>query len=420
MYASYLIKITKERRLIMKQKLAVVMFLVCFLLGCNSTIETRAVAKEGPVLEVSESIVELGVISEELSDFIGPVTVSNKGSEELKIINITGSCDCFKSYEGDRVIKPGSEGEIFVIFDKNKIQAGEVSRTVTIASNDPTNKEVDVTFNFTVERDAKSEEIRVLRSEMAILRKELHVLRSDIRLLANALKGANLAKPSTKTARKTTKRPPDTTVYDVAVGSSPVLGMKTAPVTITEFVDLQCPYCIREYPKIKEVLKTYDGKVQVVFKHYPLSFHAKAKPVHAAVQLALQEKGNDAFWKMHDMIMAEPKKLEIADLRGYAEKLGLNLDNFDKTMADKDAIKKLLEADMAIAKKCKVRGTPTVMINGLKLADRSIDAYKARIDQILKGGGNKPVAKKAPCGNCAKKGCNDCGGKGCKGCDKKT
>ena len=399
----------------MKRSLTVAMCMVYFLSGCSPAAEARATAKDGPVLELYEFSIKLGVIPEELEEVTGPIIIYNKGTEDLKILNVTGTCSCFKGYEGDKVIKPGKEGSILVAYDKNEIKSGNVTRTATLTTNDPANKVVTVSFNFTVERDAKSEDMRALRVEMASLRKEVHLLRSDMRMLANALKGN--ARPAAKVP---SKRKPDTKIYDIAVGKSPVLGSKDAPVTITEFVDLQCPYCVREYAKVQEIVKAYDGKVKVVFKHYPLSFHVKAKPAHAAVELALQEKGNDAFWKMHDMIMAEPKKLEIADLRGYAVKLGLNLKNFDKTMADKAAIDKLLATDKDLAKKCGVRGTPTVMINGLKLADRSIEAYKKRIDEILNSKQGKPVAKKVPCGNCAKKGCKDCGGKGCKGCNAKT
>ena len=94
-----------------------------------------------------------------------------------------------------------------------------------------------------------------------------------------------------------------------------------------------------------------------------MSLQVKAKPAHAAVELALREKGDEGFWKMHDMIMAEPKKLEISDLRGYAEELGLDMDEFDKVTADKEAIDEMLADDKGLARKCKVRGTPTVMIN---------------------------------------------------------
>jgi protein-disulfide isomerase len=86
---------------------------------------------------------------------------------------------------------------------------------------------------------------------------------------------------------------------------------------------------------------------------------------------------------MHDMIMANPKRLEITDLRGYTGSLGLNLAKFDEVMADEKKIDELLKADMSESRKCNVRGTPTVLINGLRLSGRNIEDYKARIDQII-------------------------------------
>jgi len=92
---------------------------------------------------------------------------------------------------------------------------------------------------------------------------------------------------------------------------------------------------------------------------------------------------------MHDTILENRKKIDVADLRGYAESMGLNLGEFDKLMADEKKMDELLKADMAEARKCKVRGTPTVLINGLKLANRSLESYKKRIDAILKAGSKK-------------------------------
>lgn len=183
--------------------------------------------------------------------------------------------------------------------------------------------------------------------------------------------------------RKQRQREAETMVYDIEIGSSPVLGPADAPVTIVEFADFQCPFCVREWPKIKKVLDDYAGKVRLVFKHYPLSFHDKAKPVHGAAEFANMTKGAEAFWKMHDMVIANPKKLEPATLRGYAESIGLDLVELDRLMGDAAKIDELLETDLSDARDYTVRGTPTVFINGLKLDPRTPENYKARIDQIL-------------------------------------
>ena len=183
---------------------------------------------------------------------------------------------------------------------------------------------------------------------------------------------------------KSGKRPPDTTVYDIKVGSSPTLGPPDAPVTIVEFVDFQCPFCAREWPKLQKILAEYAGQVRLVFKHYPLRMHKKAPAVHVASILAQQQLGNEGFWRMHNLIIENPKKIEIADLRQHAETLGLDLAKFDAVMADEAQIKALLADSLSEAMKCKVRSTPTIMINGLKMSKRNLDDYRTRIGELLK------------------------------------
>ena len=81
--------------------------------------------------------------------------------------------------------------------------------------------------------------------------------------------------------------------------------------------------------------------------------------------------------------MAVPTKLGAADLRVYAEQIGLDLAAFDAMMADQKQVDALSLIDTPKAKNYKVTGTPAVFINGLKLSPRRFENYKARIDQIL-------------------------------------
>jgi len=237
--------------------------------------------------------------------------------------------------------------------------------------------------------------VKQILSEIKALRGEVKALQGEVRKLQNEVKKVQgPAKP--RTPPKT-----DTTVYDIKVGNSAFLGPEDAKVTITEFVCLQCPFCIREWPKLQQVMKDYPKDVKVVFKHFPLSFHKKAKPVHAACALAQKEKGVEGFWQMHDMIIANPKKLDVADMRGYAEKMALNMAEFDRVMGSAEEIDKLLAPDLVEARKCKVRGTPSVFVNGLKLSPRNLPDYKKRIDAILAGGG-QPTLRAAKPGEDAK------------------
>jgi protein-disulfide isomerase len=333
-------------------------------------------AKSGPAIEIVEKRIDLGDIPLETETIEGVILFINTGDEPLRVNKVDGPCVCFAGYSGDKILQPEQGGEIQVKFTKSKIPAGQVKRMVRVKTNDPVNDAVEVYFHFNVQRDPLEEELRKLNDEVSKLHKELKAVRSDLKKVLDEL--------NADTKKQASKKTPDTTVYDVNIGSSPTLGPKDAPVTIVEFSDFQCPYCVREYPKLKQLLEKYPDKVRVVFKHYPLKFHKKAKPVHAAAELAKIQGGEEKFWKFHDMIMDKPKALEITDLRGYAQKLDMDLAMFDKVVADEKQIDQLLKTDMAEAGKCKVTGTPTVFINGLKMSKRGINDYKARIDQILK------------------------------------
>jgi protein-disulfide isomerase len=331
---------------------------------------------EGPSLEIMETQIDLRTIAPETKEIVGTIHIFNQGTKPLEVYKVDGPCACFAGYEGDEVVQPQEGGMLLAKFEKSKIPAGDVTRMVRVKTNDPVNDAVEVKFSFTVQRGEMEEQLRLLREELTRVRKEVTHVRNDLEKV--------LDKMNIEPGHSKKKKPVDTTVYDVNIGASPTLGPADAPVTIVEFSDFECIYCAREFPRIKKMLNDYPGKLRVVFKHYPLKFHKKAKPAHAAAELAFQEQGNNGFWQMHDMIFANPKDLEIATLRGYAETLGLDMKKFDEVINDPEQITNMLQPDYAEAKKCKVTGTPTVMINGLKLAgNRSIGNYKARIDRIL-------------------------------------
>jgi protein-disulfide isomerase len=367
--------------------LSIVLFVSVF--GCaglaGKNVSSASKTPSGPALWLDSATIDLGTIPSEQEIIVGTIPVMNDGDEPLEILKVSGPCACFMGSSGDKVILPGQGGVITVNFDKNKVESGAVKRLVTLETNDPKNELVRVYFTFEVAR-SDSEEILMLRTELASVKNELHLLRADMKKVLDALSKmsapgrAGTAAPSAATK----PRPIDTTVYDVKVDSSPILGKADAPVTIIEWADFQCPFCAREYPKLKEILAAYPDKVRIVFKHRPLGFHKQAKPAHAAAQLAMEQGGSELFWKMHDTIIAGPKALAIKDLRGYAETLNLDLAKFDEVMADPNKIDELIKTDLAAAAKCKVNATPTVMINGLKLSARSIETYKARIDSLLK------------------------------------
>ncbi|MCB0229190.1 MAG: thioredoxin domain-containing protein, partial [Anaerolineae bacterium] len=106
-------------------------------------------------------------------------------------------------------------------------------------------------------------------------------------------------------------------------------GSPDAPVTIIEYSDFQCPFCSRwveqTYPSL---LKDYvdSGKVQLVFRDFPLSFHPNADEAAVASRCAAEQ---DAYWAMHDALFAgQPAWSELPDAKptfiGYAGDIGLD------------------------------------------------------------------------------------------------
>ncbi len=188
--------------------------------------------------------------------------------------------------------------------------------------------------------------------------------------------------PATESAQAadTTSAPGDSSI--IPVGASYAQGgPATAPITIVEFSEFQCPFCKRVMPTMKEIKKKYGKKVRVVFKHNPLPFHKDA-PYASKSALAAGEQGK--FWEMHDKLFENQKKLKKADIEGYAKALGLDMAKFNKDVASKK-IADQIAADQKLAKKVGARGTPNFLINGKQLSGaQPLNRFTAVIDEQLK------------------------------------
>jgi protein-disulfide isomerase len=118
------------------------------------------------------------------------------------------------------------------------------------------------------------------------------------------LRGGNWAKPDSTVAAYVDPKNPliDTKKVDIVLGDSPREGDANAKIVIVEFSDFQCPYCERFYTQTEGQLKTNyidTGKVLLVFKQFPLSFHEFAqKAAEASLCANLQGK----FWEMHNKL----------------------------------------------------------------------------------------------------------------------
>jgi protein-disulfide isomerase len=145
---------------------------------------------------------------------------------------------------------------------------------------------------------------------------------------------------------------------------APATGAANAPVTMHVFSDFQCPFCSRVLPTMAEVKKLYGAKLRVVWRNLPLPFHDKAPLAAEAALEAQAQKGDVAFWKMHDLLFDNQKTsggLEREALESYARKLGLDAKKF-ATALDEGTHKKRVEEDKEAANAAGISGTPTFVI----------------------------------------------------------
>ncbi len=176
----------------------------------------------------------------------------------------------------------------------------------------------------------------------------------------------------------------------VEFSGAPALGPEDAPITLIEFTDFQCPYCKRANDTVHELMKNNPGKIRLIFKHNPLPFHDKAEGAHRAAEAAaLQGK----FWEMYDLLFANNKNLDQADLEKYAAQIGLDIEKFKADM-ESDSVKNRVKADLSQGASVGVQGTPHFFMNGTVISgaqpiesfQRSLNNELAIADKYIKRG----------------------------------
>lgn len=165
--------------------------------------------------------------------------------------------------------------------------------------------------------------------------------------------------------------------------TGPAKGPGDAKVTIVEFSDFQCPYCSRAESSVDEVMEKYAGKVKLVFRHFPLSFHANA-PKAAEAAMCAEQQGK--FWEMHKVLFANQQALGVDDLKKHAASIGLDQAKFDQCL-DSGAMKAKVDADTAAGGEAGVSGTPAFFINGKLISGaQPFSAFQKVIDAELAKG----------------------------------
>jgi protein-disulfide isomerase len=164
-------------------------------------------------------------------------------------------------------------------------------------------------------------------------------------------------------------------VKSLPLDGSPSKGPDDAPVTIVEFADFECPHCRAAVPMVDAAIAAHAGKVRLVYKFVVLPGHVHAEPA-ARSAFAAGQQGK--FWEMEHLLFERQDHLEQADLERYARMLKLDLARWKLDM-DSDAAKDRLLRDHKLEDDLKLKGTPTLYVNGRELDIEEDESLEERI-----------------------------------------
>jgi len=187
----------------------------------------------------------------------------------------------------------------------------------------------------------------------------------------------------------------------IDLARAPTRGPATAPISLVEFSDFECPFCAITAPVIRQLLLAYPTQVRFAFKHYPLPMHKESPLAHEAA-LAAADQGK--FWEMHDLLFAETAGTDTTvhaaqtarlgaavavpftreDLIAKATQLHLDVARFAKDL-DTHRFKPRVDQDRQEGNRLGVDGTPFFFINGHAISGgASLSDFKHLIDAALK------------------------------------
>ena len=157
-------------------------------------------------------------------------------------------------------------------------------------------------------------------------------------------------------------------VREVSAERDHIYGNPDALVSLIEYSDFECPFCKRFHITAKEIVDAYDGKVNWVYRHFPLAFHNPGAQLQAeASECAAALGGNDAFWKYTDIIYERTTSngdgFPIEGLVPLAREIGLDGDAFSSCLEERRYEARVTE-DFEEGVRIGIRGTPgNILLN---------------------------------------------------------
>lgn len=192
-------------------------------------------------------------------------------------------------------------------------------------------------------------------SEPGITRQQADQILNELRQIRQLLE------QQAKTGTAAAPQQPKVTRATLDLEGVPMLGSKDAPLTIVEYTDYQCPFCQRFHvTSFNELKKSYidTGKVRFYSRDLPLDFHPNAMRAAMAARCA-GEQGQ--FWKLRDIMGANPDKLDLDHIVGFASDLKLDAAAL-RACVESDKYRAPIQNDLLEAMKVGAQGTPTFVL----------------------------------------------------------
>lgn len=180
---------------------------------------------------------------------------------------------------------------------------------------------------------------------------------------------------------------PEALVEKVSVDDDPSRGDPSAPVTVVEFTDFQCPACKTIHPILDELLKTYGARVRFVVRDFPLEQHPQARKAAEAANAA---NAQGKFFEYAALLFKNQEALDVASLKKYAAELGLDQARFSAAL-DGGTYAAEVQKDVADGEEYGIDSTPTIFVNGVRQRDLSPEGLRAGLERALAQSGKAPA-----------------------------
>lgn len=177
------------------------------------------------------------------------------------------------------------------------------------------------------------------------------------------------------------QKPQETSLPAVDPSRDHIIGPADAEITLIEYSDFECPFCARHKVTMDAIKETYPNDVRVVFRHFPLAFHANANKAAEASECAADQ---GKFWEMHTEIfdLNQTGSMSVSAFKQAASDIGLDRGQFDSCL-DSGIKSARVQEDVDQGAATGIQGTPATFINGeLVSGALPLDSFLEMLSQL--------------------------------------